>query len=59
VPVIVWQGGLDKNVPVVHGEWLTSNIDGARYELRPNESHIGLFVNYEDEIIESAIRLLQ
>ena len=57
VPVIVWQGGVDKNVPVVHGEWLSQNIAGARYELRPEESHIGLFVNYEDEIIESAMRL--
>jgi pimeloyl-ACP methyl ester carboxylesterase len=59
VPVIIWQGGLDKNVPVVHGEWLSRRIPGSRYELRPDESHIGLFVNYEDEIIESAIALLQ
>jgi len=58
VPVIIWQGGLDKNVPVVHGEWLNQNIPNTQYELRADESHIGLFVNYEDEIIESAISLL-
>jgi len=58
VPVIIWQGGLDLNVPVVHGEWLSRHIPHSRYELRPEESHIGLFVNYEDEIIESALQLL-
>ena len=59
VPVVIWQGGLDKNVPVVHGEWLSKNIPGSRYELRADESHLGLFVNYEDEIIKSAIALIK
>ena len=58
VPVVIWQGGLDLNVPVVHGEWLRDHIAGSRYELRADESHIGLFVNYEEEIIESAVELL-
>lgn len=58
VPVVIWQGGLDLNVPVVHGEWLRDHIAGSRYELRADESHIGLFVNYEKEIIESAVELL-
>jgi len=58
VPVVIWQGGLDLNVPVVHGEWLRDQIAGSRYELRADESHIGLFVNYEEDIIESAVELL-
>ena len=58
VPVVIWQGGLDRNVPVVHGEWLRDHIAGSRYELRPDESHVGIFVNYEEEIIESAAQLL-
>lgn len=58
VPLIIWQGGLDKNVPVVHGEWLALHVPDATYELRPLESHIGIYINYEDEIIESAISLL-
>ena len=58
VPVVIWQGGLDLNVPVVHSEWLRDHIAGSRYELRADESHIGLFVNYEEEIMESAVELL-
>ena len=59
VPVVVWQGGLDKNVPIQHGTWLSKNIPNARLELRDDESHLGIFVNYEKEIMESAIALLK
>ena len=58
VPAVVWQGGLDKNVPVQHGQWLSEKMPNARLELRPDESHLGIFVNYEIEIMESAIALL-
>jgi len=58
VPAVIWQGGLDKNVPVQHGHWLSENMPNARLELRPEESHLGIFVNYEIEIMESAIELL-
>ena len=58
VPAVIWQGGLDKNVPIQHGTWLSKNIPNARLELRQEESHLGIFVNYEKEIMESAIELL-
>ena len=58
VPTVIWQGGLDKNVPVQHGKWLASNMPNAKLELREAESHIGIFVNYEEEIMKSAISLL-
>jgi pimeloyl-ACP methyl ester carboxylesterase len=58
VPAVIWQGGVDKNVPIQHGQWLAANIPNARLELRPEESHLGIFVNYEIEIMESAITLL-
>jgi pimeloyl-ACP methyl ester carboxylesterase len=58
VPSVIWQGGLDKNVPVQHGKWLAVNMPNARLELRADESHIGIFVNYEEEIMQSAIALL-
>ena len=59
VPAVIWQGGLDKNVPKQHGKWLSENLPNARLELRPDESHLGIFVNYEVEIMESAIALLK
>ena len=58
VPAVIWQGGLDKNVPVQHGKWLSGNMPNARLELRNDESHVGIFVNYEKDIMESAIALL-
>ena len=57
VPAVIWQGGLDKNVPVQHGKWLAEKMPNARLELREDESHLGVFVNYEVEIMESAITL--
>ena len=59
VPTIIWQGGLDVNVPVQHGKWLATNMPNARLELREEESHLGIYVNYEEEIMQSAIALLQ
>ena len=58
VATVVWQGGLDKNVPVQHGKWLAKNMPNARLELREGESHLGIYVNYEEEIMQSAIALL-
>jgi pimeloyl-ACP methyl ester carboxylesterase len=58
VPTVIWQGGLDKNVPIQHGKWLAQHMPNAKLELREEESHLGIFVNYEEEIIQSAIALL-
>jgi pimeloyl-ACP methyl ester carboxylesterase len=58
VPVEIWQGGLDVNVPVQHGKWLATHIKSANLNLIPDESHIGLYVNYEVPAMESAIKLL-
>ena len=59
VPVVIWQGGLDKNVPPQHGKWLAAHIPDSTLHLIEDESHIGLYVNYEDQILESALELLQ
>jgi pimeloyl-ACP methyl ester carboxylesterase len=58
VPAVIWQGGLDKNVPHQHGRWLASHMPNAKLELREEESHLGIYVNYEEEIMQSAIALL-
>lgn len=58
VPAVIWQGGLDKNVPTQHGKWLAQHMPYAKLELRADESHLGIFVNYEEEIMQSAIALL-
>ena len=58
VPTVIWQAELDKNVPIQHGRWLAENMPNARLEIRTGESHMGLFVNYEEDIMQSAIELL-
>ena len=58
VPTVIWQAELDKNVPIQHGRWLAAHIPTARIEIGEGESHMGLFVNYEEEIMQSAIALL-
>jgi len=58
VPVVIWQGGQDKNVPRQHGQWLAANIAGSTLHLIEDESHIGLYVNYEQEAMQSAMELL-
>lgn len=58
VPTVIWQAELDKNVPIQHGRWLAEKLPNSRLEIREGESHMGLFVNYEEEIMQSAITLL-
>jgi len=58
VPTVIWQGGLDKNVPKQHGIWLAKHMPNARLELRADESHLGIYVNYELDIMKSGIKLL-
>jgi len=58
VPVVIWQGGQDKNVPPQRGKWLSEHIAGSTLNLIEGESHIGLFVNYEQQAMQSAIDLL-
>lgn len=59
VPVIIWQGGLDQNVPPQHGKWLAANLSKPELHLIEDESHIGLYVNYENQIMESAMNLIR
>lgn len=58
VPVVLWQGGLDQNVPPQHGKWLAANVPNSTFHLIEDESHLGLFINYEKEIIQSVINLI-
>lgn len=59
VPVILWQGGLDKNVPPQHGQWLAKNIPNSKLKLIEDESHVGLYINYEQQAMKDAMDLLR
>ncbi|WP_353808913.1 alpha/beta fold hydrolase [Agromyces sp. SYSU T00194] len=41
-PVLVVQGGLDRVVPLGHGEYLAATIPGAELVLRPDDGHVSV-----------------
>jgi pimeloyl-ACP methyl ester carboxylesterase len=52
VPVHVWHGDLDKNVPFSHGEYMAARIPGARFHACPGEGHL-LVVDHLGEILRA------
>jgi pimeloyl-ACP methyl ester carboxylesterase len=58
VPVILFQGALDGNVPPGHGQWLASKIRNAQLVQKADEGHISIVFRYRQEILETAVSLL-
>jgi len=56
-PVAVWQGDEDRMVPYAHGEWLATNIRGARAHLMPGEGHLTLTVTTFGRILDDLLDL--
>jgi pimeloyl-ACP methyl ester carboxylesterase len=54
VPVQVWQGDADVNVPVGHAERLSAAIPGAVLHVVPGEGHL-MFVNHLEEILRELL----
>lgn len=54
VPVQLWQGGRDRNVPPDHGNWLAERILGVDYHHLPDDDHATIEVEHR----ESAYRWL-
>ena len=55
VPVHIWQGGHDRMVPFVHGQWLASHIPSARPHLLPGEGHLSLAVTQVSQIVDALL----
>jgi pimeloyl-ACP methyl ester carboxylesterase len=54
VPVQVWQGDADRNVPVAHAERQAAAIPGAVLHLVPGEGHV-MFVDHFEEILSGLL----
>jgi pimeloyl-ACP methyl ester carboxylesterase len=50
VPVHVWQGDVDRNVPAAHGRRQADRIPGAVLHEMPGEGHM-LFVDHMEDIL--------
>jgi len=54
-PISIWQGKLDKQVPVSHAKIYERYLQKTKIHLLDNESHISIIYNHIGEIIESVI----
>lgn len=54
-PVRIWQGELDRLVPVSHGRWLADQIPGARFAMAPGMGHFSLPIAHRDAILEDLL----
>lgn len=55
VPVIVWHGREDRNVPIAHGEWLAATIPTAVAHLGDDDGHFSWLPQLDallDELVE-------
>lgn len=52
-PLIVWQGGNDKQAPVKHAELYAKQVPEAEYKFLEKEGHISLLYNYGEQILIS------
>ena len=51
VPVLLWHGERDRNVPVAHGRYLASTIPNCRATFYPDDAHLSVPLNHQAEIL--------
>ena len=52
-PVTIWQGGLDKQVPLAHAKLYTALIPNAKFNFFNQDGHLSVLVNHGEEILRS------
>lgn len=58
VPVVIFQGDLDENVPLGHARWLAKHLANSRLLVYPGEGHLSLVFNHRDDIVAVTLALL-
>jgi len=51
VPVLLWHGEHDRNVPVTSGRYLASAIPDCSATFYPNDAHLSVPLNHQEEIL--------
>ena len=55
LPVSVFHGGEDRNVPPEAGAYVASMIPGCHARFYPEDGHLSLFINHADDIMRELI----
>ncbi|HVN53790.1 MAG TPA: alpha/beta hydrolase [Anaerolineaceae bacterium] len=55
LPVSVFHGGEDRNVPPDAGAYIASMIPGSHARFYPEDGHLSLFINHPDDIMRELI----
>jgi pimeloyl-ACP methyl ester carboxylesterase len=53
VPVLLWHGDQDRNVPVVAGRYLASAFPNCRATFYANDAHLSVPLNHQEEIFRA------
>jgi len=59
VPVVLFQGDADENVPLGHARWLATHIATSQLREYPGEGHMSLVFNHRDDIVATIVDLLE
>jgi pimeloyl-ACP methyl ester carboxylesterase len=54
VPVTIWHGELDENVPVSHGRALADALSNATARIRPEHGHLSILVELPSIVADAA-----
>ncbi|KAH8592894.1 alpha/beta hydrolase fold protein [Bisporella sp. PMI_857] len=56
LPVHLWYGKFDTNVPLSHGEHIAARLGGRAHFRVENETHASLEINWQEEILKELVR---
>jgi pimeloyl-ACP methyl ester carboxylesterase len=55
LPVLIWHGDVDQNIPVVMAHHAADEIHGSELKIFEGEGHLSLFKNHIEEIFHSVV----
>lgn len=58
VPVVIFQGDLDENVPLGHARWLARHLPRSGLLVYPGEGHLSLVFRHRHDIVDAVLDLL-
>lgn len=56
IPTMIWQGHLDKMVPLSHGQWLSKHIKNSTPCIYPDEGHVSILIGRQRDILEGLLK---